>query len=111
MAGKSKYHSTKVTVDGETFDSKREYLRWRELQLLEKAGKIKNLKRQQRIELIPSQRIDGKVVERPCFYVADFTYEEDGKKIVEDSKGFRTTEYIIKRKLLLWRHGIKIREV
>ena len=111
MAGKSKYHSKKVTVDGETFDSKREYLRWRELQLLEKAGKIKNLQRQQRIELIPSQRIDGKVVERPCFYVADFIYEEDGKKIVEDSKGFRTTEYIIKRKLLLWRHGIKIREV
>ena len=111
MAGKSKYHSKKVTVDGETFDSKREYLRWRELQLLEKAGKIKNLQRQQRIELIPSQRIDGKVVERPCCYVADFIYEEDGKKIVEDSKGFRTTEYIIKRKLLLWRHGIKIREV
>ena len=111
MAIKSKYHSKKVKVDGETFDSKKEYFRWRELQLLEKTGKIHNLRRQQRIELLPSQRIDGKVVERPCCYVADFTYEENGKKIVEDAKGYKTTEYIIKRKLLLWRHGIKIREV
>lgn len=81
------------------------------MSLLEQAGAIQNLQRQVRYELLPSQRIDGKVVERAVYYVADFVYEQDGKKIVEDTKGFRTPDYIIKRKLMLWRHGIRIREV
>lgn len=108
---KSKYGSRKVTVDGVTYDSTKEYRRFKELSLLERAGAIRNLQRQVEFELIPSQRINGKVAERPCKYVADFVYQQDGKRVVEDTKGFRTKDYIIKRKLMLWVHGIQIREV
>lgn len=107
----SKYHSRKVTRDGMTFDSVKEYRRFCELRLLERSGAITDLQRQVKFELIPSQRIGGKVVERACGYIADFVYIENGKKVVEDTKGFRTPEYIIKRKLLLYVHGIRIKEV
>ena len=107
----NKYYSRKVTKDGLTFDSNKEYRRFCELSLLERAGAIADLQRQVKFELIPSQRIDGKVAERPCTYVADFVYREDGKTVVEDTKGFKTKDYIIKRKLMLWVHGIRIREV
>lgn len=108
---RSKYGNRKVNRNGVTFDSKKEARRWSELLLLEKAGAIQNLQRQVRYELIPSQRIDGRVVERAVHYVADFVYEQDGVTQVEDTKGFKTPDYIIKRKLMLWRHGIRIREV
>ena len=108
---RSKYHSRKITRDGETFDSVKEYRRWCELKLLEQAGKIADLKRQQKFELIPSQKVDRRVVERPCTYIADFVYQEGGQTIVEDTKGFKTKDYIIKRKLLLYIHGIKVSEV
>ena len=107
----SKYGSRKVTRDGMTFDSQKEYRRFCELRLLERAGKVKDLQRQVKFELIPSQRIGGKVVERACNYIADFVYTENGKKVVEDTKGFKTTDYIIKRKLMLWVHGIRIIEI
>ena len=107
----SKYRSKKVVVDGIQFDSKKEAKRWTELRLLERAGAITELDRQVKFELIPSQRIDGKVVERACSYIADFVYNENGKKVVEDTKGIRTTDYIIKRKLMLFVHGIRIREI
>jgi hypothetical protein len=107
----SKYRSRKVIVAGEVFDSKKEYTRWCELALLQKAGQITDLKRQVKYELIPSQKIDGKVAERACTYVADFVYQENGKTVVEDVKGYRTPEYILKRKLMLWVHGIRIKEV
>lgn len=107
----TKYHSRKVTVDGITFDSRKEARRYCELSLLARAGEVTDLQRQVKFELIPSQRIDGKVVERPCAYVADFVYKQGGKTIVEDTKGFRTADYIIKRKLMLWVHGIRIQEV
>ena len=106
----SKYHSKKITANGQTFDSQREYRRFRELLLLERARAITGLQRQVKFELIPSQRIGGKVVERACSYVADFVYIENGQKVVEDAKGYKTPEYIIKRKLMLWVHGIQIRE-
>lgn len=107
---KSKYHSRKITKDGMTFDSVKEYRRFCELSLLERAGAIADLKRQVKFELIPSQRVDGKVVERPCTYVADFVYREGGKTVAEDTKGFKTQEYRIKKKLMLYIHGIQIRE-
>ena len=121
----SKYHSKKVTVNGVTYDSKKEYIRFCQLSLLEKAGMIKNLQRQVKFELIPAQyetferygktgkRLkDGrKCVENAVNYYADFVYETDGKRVVEDTKGFKTKDYIIKRKLLLYRYGIKISEV
>lgn len=109
----SKYNSKKTVVDGQTFDSKKEANRYQELVLLEKAGVIKNLSRQVKFVLIPSQRDEsGKVIERECSYKADFMYyDEAGETIVEDVKGFRTKEYIIKRKLMLYQYGIRIREV
>jgi hypothetical protein len=106
----AKYHNRKVTVDGETFDSVKEYRRFCELRLLERAGAVTDLRRQVKFELLPVQRIDGKVVERACSYVADFVYQENGQQVVEDTKGMRTQEYRIKRKLMLLVHGIRIRE-
>ena len=79
--------------------------------LLEKAGAITDLQRQVKFELIPSQRIGGKVVERSCNYIADFVYQENGQTVVEDTKGFKTKDYIIKRKLMLWVHNIRIVEI
>lgn len=109
----TKYNNKKITVDGQKFDSKKEASRYRDLRLLEKAGAIHDLRMQVKFTLIPAQRDEatGKVVERECSYKADFVYEEDGKTVVEDVKGFRTKEYVIKRKLMLWRYGIRIREV
>jgi hypothetical protein len=106
-----KYGNRKVVRDGITFDSAKEARRWSELLLLEKAGAIQNLQRQVKYQLIPSQKIAGKVVERACSYVADFVYVRGGETIVEDTKGVKTPEYIIKRKLMLWVHGIRINEV
>lgn len=107
-----KYHNRKITRDGQTFDSVKEYRRFCELSLLVKAGKVTDLKRQVKFELIPSQRIDGKVVERPVTYIADFVYEnEKGRVVVEDTKGMKTKDYILKRKMMLYFHGIRIQEV
>ena len=108
---RSKYRAKKVTVNGITFDSKREANRYQELLLLERAGQITDLKRQVKFELIPSQKVDGKVVERACTYVADFAYKLQGQCIVEDTKGFKTKDYIIKRKLMLYIHGIRVKEI
>jgi hypothetical protein len=118
----NKYHSKKVTVGGMSFDSKKEAKRYQELYFLERAGTITDLQRQVKFVLIPAQREPdtigsrggvrkGKLLERECAYVADFVYTKDGERIVEDTKGVRTKDYIIKRKLLLWVHGIRIREV
>lgn len=106
-----KYGNRKISVNGFVFDSKREAKRFNELLLLLKAGEISNLQRQVKFELIPSQKINGKVIERPVHYIADFVYQEGVKTIVEDTKGFKTKDYIIKRKLMLYKHGIQIREV
>lgn len=108
---RSKYHAKKCTYKDMTFDSVKEANRYRELELMERAGIIKNLERQKVYELIPSQRdADGKVLERAVRYIADFVYEEDGYPVVEDCKGMRTDTYILKRKLMLWKYGIKIKE-
>jgi len=106
----SKYHATKTLADGIMFDSKREADRWMELKLLEKTGWISNLQRQVKYELIPPLKKSGEKTERAVFYIADFVYEENGETIVEDCKGMRTREYRIKRKLMIWRYGIWIKE-
>ena len=111
MKSRSKYHNRKVTWMGNTYDSEKERHRHAELLLLERAGAIQGLQRQVKFELIPSQRYDGKVIERPCTYVADFVYQENGNTVVEDTKGFKTKDYIIKRKLMLYLCGIRIKEV
>ena len=109
-----KYGNRKVTVDGMTFDSRKEFGRWQELRLMERAGLIYELKRQVPFVLIPAQKDErGKVIEREVKYVADFTYRDrsDHRLVVEDTKGMKTREYIIKRKLMLYRLGIRIQEV
>lgn len=122
----SKYNSRKTSYNGELFDSKKEARRYAELVLMERAGVITDLRRQVKFELIPAQyeeyeRISPKTgkrlksgkkcVEQSVVYNADFVYMKDGKQVVEDAKGMRTEKYIIKRKLMLWIHGIKIVEV
>lgn len=122
-----KYRNKKVEVDGILFDSKKEANRYMELKLLEKAGQITDLKRQVRYELIPRQREQstdmykagphkgeyklGKVIEQSCYYVADFVYKEGDCIVVEDTKGMKTKDYVIKRKLMLHKYGIRIKEV
>ena len=106
----SKYRNRKVTVDGITFDSKREANRWCELKYMERAGLIKDLRRQVRYELIPSLNAGKKIIQRSVTYVADFVYWQDGKWIVEDAKGCRTDVYKLKKKLMRYIHGIEIQE-
>lgn len=121
-----KYGNKKVFYDGIEFDSKKEARRYTELKLLQRAGKITALELQKEFELIPAQyeqitreeyikskgkKTRGKCIERACKYKADFYYIENGRQVVEDTKGFRTKDYIIKRKLMLWVYGIKIREI
>lgn len=124
---RSKYGSRKQTVSEITFDSRREAGRFQELRLLELAGEISDLRLQVKYVLIPTQRAPsfevykrgpnkgrrkpGEVLEKECAYIADFVYTKGGETVVEDAKGVRTKEYIIKRKLMLERYGIRIKEV
>ena len=109
----NKYGARKISVGGLSFDSKKEFDRWCELSLLQRGKAIAELQRQVKFELIPAQYEDGKLVERSVNYIADFTYYDKalGKTVVEDAKGMKTKEYIIKRKLMLHIHGIRIKEV
>lgn len=121
----NKYHNSKTVVDGQSFDSVKEGRRYRELKLMESAGQIHGLKRQVKFNLIPAQRepdsvgkrggkIKGQVIEREVNYYADFVYyDKDGTQVVEDVKSdaTRTKEYIIKRKMMLFFHGIRVKEV
>lgn len=124
----SKYGNLKtMTIDGIVHDSKKEADRWTMLKLLERAGEIRDLQRQVEYELIPAQyetyeryskkgkRLkDGvKLIEKRCCYVADFVYTDvkTGQTVVEDTKGMRTKDYIIKRKLMLYIHKIRVSEV
>lgn len=128
---RAKCGNIKVTVDGIEFDSKKEAQRYCELKLLLRAGKITELELQKEFELIPAQyetfprygktgkRLqDGKrCIEKSCVYKADFAYKQDGQLIVEDVKGYRDpasaayAKFVVKRKLMLWLHGIKINEI
>lgn len=119
---KPKYRNQKCSYDGMTFDSKHERDRYCELRLLQKAEKISDLRCQVSFRLVPEQRGPdtlgprggrrrGRVLEKAVDYVADFVYVKDGQTVVEDAKGVRTKDYIIKRKLMLWLHGIRVQEV
>lgn len=107
--GGSKYHAKKTTVDGITFDSRREADRYLVLKGMEDDGVIGDLRRQVRYELVPAFDVDGRHY-RPVYYVADFVYVEDGKEVVEDVKGMRTDVYRLKSKLFARRYGMVIKE-
>lgn len=130
MRNTRKYNNRKVTIGKDEFDSQKEAIRYFDLLVLQRVGKIHNLERQVRFELIPAQREPdtigkrggvhkGKLLEKGVDYIADFVYidDETGEKVVEDVKGYRDpssagyAKFVIKRKLMLWRYGIRIREV
>lgn len=133
---RTKLGNKKCVVDGIEFDSRREAARYRELKLLERAGKITDLCLQVRYELIPAafeevptgevykrgERKGEPKYKRVCVehgvdYIADFVYLEDGNTVVEDAKGYRDPEsatykvFVLKRKLMLYLHGIRVKEV
>ena len=128
---RTKYKNKKVTLDGIEFDSKREAYRYNELKILERSGAIKELELQKEFLLIPAQyetferygkngkRLkDGqRCIEKSCSYIADFVYKENGNIVVEDAKGYRDpnsagyAKFVIKRKLMLYIHGIRVKEV
>lgn len=104
VAKRSKYGNRKVTVDGHTFDSKREGDRYLVLKALQVAGAISGLRLQCPIRC----EVNGV---RVCDYVADFVYLRAGTEVVEDVKGYRTREYRLKKRLVLACTGIEIQEV
>ena len=121
-----KYGNHKITRDGMTFDSIKEYRRWCELSLLERAGEITGLERQVKYVLIPALYAPdtttargkikrGQLLERECSYVADFRYTQGGETVVEDVKGYKKGQayalFALKRKLMLSVHGIMVKEV
>ncbi len=127
---RNKYGNRRGCAFGVAFDSRLEASRALFLSSALREGRIRNLRRQVEYELIPRQtervterlktkeRTRDRVLERSCRYVADFVYErrtDDGAwtEVVEDAKSpvTRTGEYVIKRKLMLWRYGIRIREI
>ena len=103
-----KYKNKKTIVDGKVFDSQKEARRYKQLKILEKQGLILGLRLQVKYELIPKQK-----GERACNYIADFVYidVQNDEVVVEDVKGFRTPDYKIKRKLMLYIYGLRITEV
>jgi hypothetical protein len=125
----NKYNACKrYTADGLKFDSSKEYRRYLYLKDRLRNGEISNLRTQVKYLLIPEQREpsfttktgkvkQGKLIERECSYIADFVYfdNEQQEEIVEDVKGYRKSMgynyYVIKRKLMLYVHGIKITEI
>lgn len=94
------------------YDSTREHRRACQLKFMERAGLISNLREQVQYELIPEQQDAYGNTLSSCSYRADFVYidTETGQEIVEDTKGYRTDEYMMKRKLMLLVHGISILE-
>lgn len=100
MNGRSKYKSKKITIDGETFDSKGEYQYWLELVHKFDAKEITDLNRQVRVELIPRQvNENGKFKYHPISWIADYYYKDENGEHWVDFKGFETPEFKIKKKL------------
>lgn len=111
----NKFRNKKIFTTAGKFDSKKEMHRYLELAAMQEVGEITGLERQPRYILVGSQKREDGTTERPVSYTADFRYtDKEGKIVVEDVKSPRTRknpEYIIKRKLMLERYGITIREV
>jgi len=105
-----KYHSKKTEYNGMVFDSKKEAQRYAILHELERIGMIRDLQRQVKFKLIDGVRWSNGKKHRDTYYVADFTYYENGHLVVEDVKGFRTPVYKLKKELMKAVHGIEIRE-
>lgn len=107
--GNSKYHARKTTIDGIQFDSAKEAKRYTKLRDMQEAGEIQGLRLQVPFEILPSFECDG-VKYRGTKYIADFVYYRDGKQVVEDTKGWKTQEYRLKKKLMAYINHINIEE-
>lgn len=107
-----KYHNKKVECDGIIFDSIKEKNYYCELKILRMAGEVIDFERQVTFELQPKFIHSGKT-ERAIKYIADFVIKyKDGRTVVVDTKGFRTKDYLLKRKMLLYKYpGILFEEV
>lgn len=121
---KNKYHAKKVNICGIEFDSKKEGMRWLLLKDMERTGEISDLRRQVPFELLPAiyrdevvhlktkDKVERRLVQRAVHYVADFVYtDKEGKRHVEDTKGLRLPDYILKKKMMLALKGIEIKEI
>lgn len=106
----SKYKNKKVVYKDMKFDSKKEYLRYLVLEDMQRKGEISELKTQVPFVLVPPFQLNGKKY-KGIRYIADFVYKKDGKVIIEDTKGYRTDVYKIKKKLMAYIHKIEIKEV
>jgi len=106
----NKYHNKKVIYDGIKFDSEKEKNRYIGLKQLERLGVIQNLQRQVKYELQPSFKLNGTTI-RSITYIADFVYIQDNKEIIEDVKGMRTKEYLLKKKLFEYKYQKEIKEI
>ncbi len=118
-----KYNNQRVEYDGRVFDSLKEYRRYRDLKLMQRSGLISDLHLQVPFELVPAVydevevqlktkvKMEKKCVQRSIRYIADFVYMKDGKMIVEDTKGFRTKEYELKKKMMRALLGVEIKEI
>ena len=116
------FHTPKVEYEGIMFDSAPERDRYRVLREAQKRGLISDLRLQVVFTLIPRQtelvevklktktKVVEKFCEHPLTYEADFVYIKDGKEVVEDSKGYATEDYVIRRKLMRFQ-GHPISEV
>ena len=101
----SKYHAKHMVIDGHNFPSQKEAKRYEELKLMEKAGEIKGLKLQVAFPLVKKSEHG-----REIRYYADFVYYENGSLVVEDTKGFKTDVYKLKKRLMAELYGINIKE-
>jgi hypothetical protein len=110
----NKYNSKKVTIDGYTFDSAKEARRYSNLVLMQKAGIISGLTLQPAFELQEKYKKNGRSV-REIKYIADFSYLENGKLVIEDVKAadnFKTDVYKLKKKLFEFKYPeLEIREI
>jgi len=107
----SKYHNKKCEYKGIRFQSKKEMQYYAKLELLQKTGQISELKRQVEFVLIETFKLEDKTYRKTSYY-ADFTYKDkEGKYHVVDTKGFRTPEYKLKKKLMAWKYGVEIEEI
>ena len=95
-ASRSKFGAKKTQVGEVTFDSKREATRWMELQLLERAGEISNLRRQVKIDLMGQHRPLYTRTGRKMRLTIDYAYVEDGVEVLEDSKGVWTRDFEVR---------------
>lgn len=107
---KSKYKNHKTIIDGIKFDSQKESNRYLLLKDKIKHNEISDLRLQVKFELQPSYVINGRTI-RAISYIADFVYNEGGKEIIEDTKGFRTEVYKLKKKMFEYKYGFEIREI